>query len=91
MLRSEKAPSHGFNLLLPVASDWFYWVESLANGGNINFLPEVLGRYRRHSGNVTNKSNSVGQNVVDHFNTCNFIMAKYPQYFKASSAGWSDS
>jgi len=82
MVRAEKIPVNGYNLLLPVASDWCYWVDSLANGGSINYLNEALGRYRRHSGNVTNKSSSIGQNVVDHLNTCNFIMAKHPQYFK---------
>ncbi|MDM8349795.1 glycosyltransferase [Pseudomonas sp. sp1636] len=82
MVRSDKAPVHGYNLLLPVASDWCYWVESLVNGGSIDYLNEVLGRYRRHSGNVTNKAMHIGQNVIDHLNTCNFIMAKYPAYFK---------
>lgn len=82
MVRAEKTPVDGYNVLLPVASDWCYWVDSLANGGSINYLNEMLGRYRRHSGNVTNKTSSIGQNVIDHLNTCNFIMARYPQYFK---------
>lgn len=82
IVRRDKAPVHGYNLLLPVASDWCYWVESLVNGGSIDYLNEVLGRYRRHSGNTTNKTNNIGQNVIDHLNTCNFIMARYPQYLK---------
>lgn len=82
MVRAEKTPTNGYNVLLPVASDWCYWVDSLANGGSINYLNEVLGRYRRHSSNVTNKTCGIGQNVIDHLNTCNFIMARYPQYFK---------
>lgn len=82
MVRANKTPDNGYNLLLPVASDWYYWVETLANDGSINYINVVLGRYRRHSGNVTNKSSSIGQNVVDHLNTCNFIIAKHPQYFK---------
>lgn len=82
MVRSDKAPENGFNLLLPVASDWCCWVESLAHGASIDYINEVLGRYRRHSGNITNKAAHIGQNVIDHLNTCNFLMVKYPAYFK---------
>ncbi|MBL4608249.1 MAG: glycosyltransferase [Pseudomonadales bacterium] len=81
MVRLNQTPKEGFNQLLPVASDRLYWVEVLASGGNISYIPEVLGRYRRHSGNVTNKKIGVSQNTVDHFNSCSFMLSKYPEYF----------
>lgn len=80
MVRREKVPESGYNETIPVASDWLYWVDTLAGGGAINYLDEVLGRYRRHAGNVTRKGKGVGQNKIDHLNSCNIIMTKYPKY-----------
>jgi glycosyltransferase involved in cell wall biosynthesis len=82
MVRTEKAPKDGFNKTLPVASDWLYWIETLANGGEINYLDDVLGRYRRHENNVTadNNCTTIKQNKIDHLNTCNIILSKYPQH-----------
>lgn len=81
LVRTAKTPKHGFNNTLPVASDWLYWVETLANGGTINYIDEVLGRYRRHSNNITRARGFVAQNQLDHLVTCQIIMAKYPQFF----------
>jgi glycosyltransferase involved in cell wall biosynthesis len=82
MVRRDRTPEKGYNRELPVASDWFYWVETLSSGGNIKYIDEVLGRYRRHGDNVTNKSMIIGRNTIDHLNSCNLILAKHPQYFK---------
>lgn len=82
MIRKDRTPKDGFNEFLPVASDYFFSVETLANGGTINYIDEVLGRYRRHANNITGKVASITQNDLDHLNTCNLIMSKYPQYFK---------
>lgn len=81
MVRRDKTPVHGFHKSIPVASDWLYWVESLLNGGSIQYINEVLGKYRRHENNVTNKASTIGQNYLDHLNSCNYIASNYPQYF----------
>jgi len=81
LMRANKAPKHGFDESLPVASDWLYWVETLGNGGTINYLDEVLGRYRRHADNITRREAYVTQSELDHLVTCQIIMAKFPQYF----------
>lgn len=81
MVRTKDAPRDGFNSMIPVASDWGYWVDALAGGGEIRYLPEVLGRYRRHGDNVTKKVSVIGQNSIDHLNTCNYLLSKYPEYF----------
>lgn len=82
MVRSSSVPRQGYNELLPVASDWCYWIDTLAKGGEIRFIPEVLARYRRHPKNVTAIKDKIGQNSLDHLNTCNYIIAKYPEYTK---------
>jgi len=81
MVRKEKTPKHGFDLSLPVASDWMYWVDTLANGGSIDYIDEVLGEYRRHGNNITNVDDGVGQNDLDHLVSCQIIIAKYPEFF----------
>lgn len=78
MVRSCKTPKNGFNITIPTASDWLYWVETLGNGGTINYIDKVLGRYRRHANNISKKTNFITQNEVDLLNTCNIILSKYP-------------
>jgi len=78
-----------FNESLPVASDWLYWIDILAKGGTINYIDEVLGKYRRHNKNVTKNTGGLNQNLIDHLNTINILLKKYPQfkeeiYYRAS-------
>jgi glycosyltransferase involved in cell wall biosynthesis len=81
MIRHEKAPAHGFDPELPVASDWYYWIEILWNGGRIEYIDEVLGRYRRHESNVTNSvSAHFNQAIKDHLRTCEKVVALNPAY-----------
>lgn len=80
MVRAEKSPLYGFDESLKVASDWLYWVETLANGGSINYIDEVLGKYRRHRNNVTNSRALITQNELDHLVACQIIIAKYPEH-----------
>lgn len=90
LVRADKAPKHGFDVTIPVASDWLYWVETLGNGGTINYIDEVLGRYRRHGENVTNTKAHVTQNELDHLLACQIIIAKYPHYFSYAIEAYSN-
>ncbi|EKO3726157.1 glycosyltransferase [Vibrio metschnikovii] len=81
IVRAEKTPEHGFDNRLPVASDWLYWVETLSNGGTIDYIDAVLGKYRRHSNNITRKEKFVTQNELDHLVSCQIMLAKFPQCF----------
>lgn len=81
MIRASKAPKNGFNANIPVASDWLYWIETLENGGTIEYIDEVLGRYRRHYDNITKKSTNINQNDLDHLITCQILIKKFPCYF----------
>lgn len=47
MVRKEMMPTYGFEPSLPTVSDWLFNIE-LAARGKIGFVPEVLGRYRKH-------------------------------------------
>lgn len=81
--RSAAPPSPSFNPILPVASDWLYSVEHLGNGARIGFIDDVLGRYRRHSHNVSNsKSPLAMQGFTDTINSAEILLKKYPAYKK---------
>jgi len=82
MIRRERAPANGFNNSLPVASDWFFNIECLNHGGEILHLDEVLGRYRKHEFNVTNRTREkMNQNDIDSLNSCNLVLSIRPDLF----------
>ncbi|ELG5191249.1 glycosyltransferase family 2 protein [Vibrio vulnificus] len=81
MVRRTSCPEGGFDNRITMASDWLFWVDVLSKGGRIEYIDKVLGRYRRHANNITKKSQSiVNSNEVDHLNSCNIMLAKYPEY-----------
>lgn len=83
MVRKKNTPANGFDERIPIASDWLYWVECLNNRGTINYINEILGKYRRHSKSVTSSSSKTTYlNFLDHFNSLSIILFKYPQYGK---------
>ena len=90
LVRANKTPKHGFDNSLPVASDWLYWVEALGNGGTINYIDEVLGRYRRHDNNISRRENFITQNELDHLMSCQIIISRFPQYFSDAMYVYSE-
>lgn len=82
MVRKEAAPAYGFDPAIPIASDWLHWVECLRDGRRIMFLPDVLGRYRKHVGNVTTVRSKDA--FGDHLMSCAIIMKRYPQHRRAA-------
>lgn len=80
MVRRSASPTM-FDATIPVASDWLYYVGCLANGGTIEPIPGVYGRYRRHANNVT-ASSSPSQPAhlfSEHLQSCAIILAKWPR------------
>jgi glycosyltransferase involved in cell wall biosynthesis len=89
MTRTSQSPKSGYNLTLPVASDWLFWIETLSNGGTINYIDQVLGKYRRHDNNITKNSDLITQNEIDHLNTCNILISKYPHLLNSIMIAYS--
>jgi len=74
MVRKEACPSYGFDVRIPVASDWLHWIET-SRRGSIRYLDRVLGAYRRHSQNVT----AVPRSGTDEFLlTLGIVESQYP-------------
>jgi glycosyltransferase involved in cell wall biosynthesis len=78
MVRKNDTPKYGFDVRVPIASDWLYWVQSLYNGGEIHYIDEVLGRYRRHDNNATEQTKF--KNLQDHLISANIILSEKPEY-----------
>ena len=82
MVRRIHLPEYGYDDRIRIGSDWMLWLEVLARGkGNICYLNEVLARYRRHTGNLTNVSN---WKYEDQLITLALIETKWPDLLFAA-------
>lgn len=77
MVRRKHLPTYGYDDRIRIGSDWLLWLEALAcGGGKICYLNEVLARYRRHSGNLTN---SWQWKFEDQLITLALVVTKWPE------------
>lgn len=77
MVRASAIPAAGFDESIPVASDFLFWVDVLAEGGEFGFVDGVYTRYRRHSAQVSNRKFDM---LSDNERSFRIIAEKYPQY-----------
>ena len=78
MARRDSLPATGFDPRIPTASDWLMWIEILAAGGptkKVEYIPDVLVRYRRHGSNITLLGIRDDQLV-----TLAIVESKYPRF-----------
>jgi glycosyltransferase involved in cell wall biosynthesis len=76
MVRRIHLPENGYDDRIRIGSDWLLWLETLSRGkGRIYYLNEILARYRRHAGNLTNVSS---WKYEDQLITLALIETKYP-------------
>ena len=76
MVRRMHLPPYGYDDRIRIGSDWLLWLEVLSRGkGRICYLDEVLARYRRHPGNLTNVS---GWKYEDQLITLSLMETKWP-------------
>lgn len=89
MARRDSMPAKGFDQRVPVGSDWLMLIEILAIGGlskKVEYLPDVLTRYRRHGSNVT----GVGyKHTSDEFVTLAIIESTYPSFVLSVHKGYA--
>ena len=76
MVRRMHLPSYGYDDRIRIGSDWLLWLEVLSRGkGRIYYMEEVLAKYRRHAGNLTNVS---GWKYEDQLITLSLVETKWP-------------
>ena len=76
MARRIHLPEYGYDDRIRIGSDWLLWLEALSQGkGKIYYIDEVLARYRRHAGNLTNVSK---WKYEDQLITLSLVETKWP-------------
>ncbi|NKB48019.1 MAG: glycosyltransferase [Alphaproteobacteria bacterium] len=82
MMRRRSAPPNGFDTRIRHSSDWLFFMEALMKEGapqqGIAFVPEILGRYRRHSGNKTGQTYEYG--LPEALKTLDIAAKRAPAY-----------
>lgn len=84
MVRCSFFPQEGFNSDLRYVSDQLFWIECLMAGGEYGYIDEVLGRYRRHSNNITSQVDICLSDIQQMFN---YLEKKYPKYKRDITKG----
>jgi glycosyltransferase involved in cell wall biosynthesis len=84
MIRRDCSPLYGFDERLPIASDWLFFIECLSGGGKIRYIDKILGRYRRHTHNITSGStkNPSLREIQDHLFSCDIILSRFPSLYR---------
>lgn len=77
MVRRIHLPEYGYDDRIRIGSDWLLWLETLARGGGkLCYLDDVLARYRRHAGNLTNVFD---WKYEDQLITLSLVETKWPR------------
>lgn len=74
LVRSSAVPKAGFEPMLPMVSDWLFYVEILRSGVAI-FDGQVFARYRRHTGNTSQRLSIIFR---EHIKTMSLVRHRYP-------------
>jgi hypothetical protein len=91
MARRDAIPATGYDSRVPVASDWLMWIDILAHAGKekkVEYLPDVLARYRRHEANITSQGY---KHTADQLVTLAIVEDKYPRFINAINRGMARS
>lgn len=87
MLRRDALPAHGLDERLPVAADWWLYIETVGLAGEWGSVPASLARYRRHGAGVTQVGavRSLLQQLAaeDCFLTLALAEARFPAFAAA--------
>ncbi len=81
MIRSSACPPDGFDERLKYTNDWLFDVEVFRNG-TVAVINETLGKYRRHSKNVTGSFDLQQIAVEDNLLAVAIVEARYPELSK---------
>lgn len=78
MVRREAVPKEGYDVRVPIASDWLMWIDVCArNSGTVRYIDRVLTRYRKHDENMSALDRG---NRIDRFVTLAIVEFRYPRF-----------
>ena len=77
MVVRSSIPSKGYDLRIPVASDWLMWIEILVgNEGDVIYLEGVHAKYRKHGNSITANPDKYRE---DNYLTLAICESRYPK------------
>jgi glycosyltransferase involved in cell wall biosynthesis len=79
MFRSKFKPTHGFDERL-LFGDWLFDIEVFKNG-KCAVINEVLGKYRRHSHNITSSLISRTKGLEENLIILGIVESRYPELY----------
>lgn len=82
MVRRSACPDYGFDMSLPVVSDWLFFIE-VAMKGKIAKLPNIYGRYRKHGQGASERTYEL---LEESLRTLDIIKKRYPNDMKLKAA-----
>lgn len=83
VVKRDAVPEAGYDVRVPVASDWLMWIEITAAaeaGARVEYISEVLARYRRHGNSV---SAMPSRHASDPLVTLSIVEHKYPNLIQS--------
>jgi glycosyltransferase involved in cell wall biosynthesis len=75
LVRKEAIPKDGYNILIPMVSDWLFFMQIMYNN-KIGGINEVLTKYRRTKNNTSNNHSLV---CNEHYLTLQILKGIYPE------------
>jgi glycosyltransferase involved in cell wall biosynthesis len=82
MVRRSACPLGGFDMRLPMVSDWMFYIE-VALAGKVVKLDVVFGRYRKHGMGASERTYEL---LEDSLNTLTYIQEKFPENKRLKAA-----
>lgn len=82
MVRRSACPPGGYDMRLPVVSDWLFYIE-VALAGKVTKLDGIYGRYRKHGMGASERTYEL---LEESLNTLRFIQEKHPDDLRLRDA-----
>lgn len=82
MVRRSACPEKGFDIRLPVVSDWLFYIE-VALRGKVAKLDGMYGKYRKHGSGASERTYEL---LNESLQTLEILMAEHPSDLKLANA-----
>lgn len=78
MIRRNVIPEYGFDVRFPIAADWKFMIDCLANGGEYGAIDGIYAGYRKHGNSITDTS--LIRILQETLVSIGYMEVDYPQY-----------
>jgi glycosyltransferase involved in cell wall biosynthesis len=79
LVRKSALPNYGFDVRIPIVSDWKLWIDCLAGGGEYGFVKGIYAKYRRSEKNI---SRDVLRMIQSRLMALAIIESSHPEFIQ---------